>query len=85
MNDDPLEALVDLTVVDGKPVFRLEEAYLGCPCAVGWFGAEWLYRRKPRCTCGAGDPEAGGVLHEVSCDAVPCPFCPAEEAWRNDA
>jgi hypothetical protein len=81
---DPTEPLIDLTVVGGKPVFRIEEVLLGCPCSgVGWLGQEWVYQREPQCTCGAGDPEDINVLHDVSCDSVPCPFCPAEYKARH--
>jgi hypothetical protein len=62
------------------PNFDFQPAdLLDCPCSgTGWLGREWLERREPQCTCGAGDPTDINVLHEVSCDSVPCPFCPAE-------
>jgi hypothetical protein len=80
MNMDPTEPLRNLAVKpDGTVFFTLEQPELGCPCDwVGWLGCEWLYRREPRCTCGAGDPTDINLLHDVSCDSVPCPFCPLE-------
>lgn len=66
---------------DPDPTFEYTNADLdGCPCAgVGWLGREWLEIREVRCDCGAGDPNNNNVLHARECDAVPCPFCPAEE------
>ena len=50
-----------------------------CPCAgTGWLGLEWLEQREPQCTCGAGAPDDELLQHDVSCDGVPCPFCPLE-------
>ena len=51
----------------------------GCPCyGSGWLGKEWLYCRESQCDCGAGCPDDPVLLHAVSCDCVPCPFCPLE-------
>lgn len=63
-----------------RPPFDFTNADLGsCPCAgTGWLGCEWLDKREPRCTCGAGDPLDINLLHDVACDSVPCPFCPSE-------
>lgn len=79
MNLDPTAPLIDLTVVDGKPVFTIEQPSLHCPCkGFGWLGREWLNKRAPECTCGGGDPEDYRTFHSLECDSVPCPFCPAE-------
>jgi hypothetical protein len=80
MINDPTAPLYDFS---GDGTFRVEAPELDCPCAgVGWLGREWLHIRNPVCTCGAGDPADPAILHDVSCDSVPCPFCPAEaEPW----
>jgi hypothetical protein len=50
-----------------------------CPCqGLGWLAGEWVFKREPQCTCGAGDPNDINLLHDVACDCVPCPFCPLE-------
>jgi hypothetical protein len=73
VNTDPTAPLYDF---DGLGQFKVEEPELDCPCAgTGWLGREWLERREPRCACGAGDPADPAILHDVSCDCVPCPFC----------
>jgi hypothetical protein len=75
---DPTAPLYDF---DGSGQFTVEQPELECPCAgTGWLGREWLLRREPQCTCGAGDPADPSILHDVSCDCVPCPFCPLEAA-----
>lgn len=81
--DDPTEPLIDLSVhsMHGDIYYQVsvQAPQLGCPCqGVGWLGREWLEKRSPQCTCGAGDPEDFTVLHKVQCDSVPCPFCPLE-------
>jgi hypothetical protein len=54
---------------------RIEHEAAVCPCNdTGWLGREWLDKRDPKCTCGAGDPNDRMALHSVWCDAVPCPF-----------
>ncbi len=81
---DPTEPLLDLTVVNGVLCAKPERLELGCPCgSTGWIGREWLEVRDPECTCGSGDPNDWLAWHHVSCDAVPCPFCPLEN--RNGA
>lgn len=88
MDDDEIEQAREIfSQVPGEIqlpdelVFEFTNADLeGCPCAgTGWLGREWLEKREPRCTCGAGDPLDINLLHDVSCDCIPCPFCPAEE------
>jgi hypothetical protein len=60
-------------------LFPADAGCPGCPCAgTGYLGREWLEKREPQCTCGAGDPNDLYVFHAVDCDAVPCPFCPLE-------
>jgi hypothetical protein len=77
--NDPTAPLYDKFIVNGVLQREPEQPELECPCAgVGWLGREWLYVREPACTCGAGDPADPAVLHDVSCDSVPCPFCPLE-------
>ena len=84
MELDPTEPLIDIRVVSMSPhgtVYQttVQAPLLGCPCqGVGWLGGEWLEKREPQCTCGAGDPEDINLLHAVWCDSVPCPFCPVE-------
>lgn len=35
----------------------------------------WASGEPAACTCGAGDPADELVFHELTCNAVPCPFC----------
>lgn len=78
-NNDPAEPLYDLGVIGGALTLKVEQPEPACPCSgLGWLGREWLYKREPQCTCGAGDPTDVNLLHNVACDSVPCPFCPAE-------
>lgn len=73
--------LTDIRYVAGHPYVSSELPAPCCPCAgTGWLGCEWLYKRQPKCTCGAGDPADGSLSHELWCDAVPCPFCLPEAA-----
>ncbi len=79
-NFDPTEPLVDLRVLPGedKPTFVLEPPQLSCPCdRTGWLGNEWLYNREPECDCPSMTSDFSD-LHSLSCDSVPCPFCPLE-------
>ena len=75
--NDPTGPLYDFS---GDGTFTTQYPF-GCPCAgIGWLGREWLDKREPRCTCGCGDPTDATIFHDVSCDCVPCPFCPLEAA-----
>lgn len=85
---DPTEPLIDISVQIGThgAIYRvsIQQPQLSCPCSeTGWLGCEWLERRDPKCTCGAGDPDDYNLLHKVWCDSVPCPFCPAEYKGRH--
>ena len=80
--NDPTAPLYDF---DGQGRFKVEAPELECPCAgVGWLGREWLEQREPNCTCGAGDPADPNLRHDLSCDSVPCPFCPLEADDDHD-
>jgi hypothetical protein len=39
----------------------------------GYLSGSFVFARDPACTCGAG-PLDELTLHDVACDAVPCPF-----------
>lgn len=85
MNDDPTAPLYDIYFPRGMqslyPIStsRLEEPLLGCPCqGTHRLGCEWLYQRAPKCTCSRETDDFTRVMHELTCDTVPCPFCPLE-------
>jgi hypothetical protein len=79
--NDPTEPLIDWA---GDGTCKVQAPELNCPCAgTGWLSCEWLYKYDPACTCGAGDPNDHNLLHDVSCDSVPCPFCPLEYKGRH--
>lgn len=79
MNLDPTAPLTDIRYLAGHPYVSTEQPSLHCPCkGFGWLGREWLEKRAPECTCGAGDPEDYQAFHALGCDSVPCPFCPLE-------
>jgi hypothetical protein len=81
-NFDPTAPLLDAIVEDGQVTwFAAEEPRLRCPCeGTGWIGNEWLFFRPSHCTCEVEKDDFDAYLHDVSCDAVPCPFCPLEES-----
>jgi hypothetical protein len=81
MNTDPLAPLWDKTIRNGLPVLALEQPTLDCVCDDGWISNDWLHCIHPRevnCTCSSMTNDFTNVLHDVSCDSVPCPLCPLE-------
>jgi len=74
---DPTAPLWDFIVRDGRLAWRVEESELTCTCESGWLDAAWVFQREPQCTCKFKDTNFEH-MHEVFCDAVPCPFCPLE-------
>jgi hypothetical protein len=76
-NFDPTEPLIDHFGPPGN--YAIEQPSLSCLCEGTW----WIDRTRledcaPVCTCYVGVPDWDTYLHDVSCDSVPCPFCPLE-------
>ena len=81
---DPTQPLFDKYWSPGGWVRKPEEPQLTCPCqGTKLLGCEWLYKREPRCTCSKQTDDFTMVLHEMTCDSVPCPFCPLEYEKRH--
>ena len=86
---DPTAPLIDIAVVvmaRHGAVYQttIQQPQLTCPCqGTKLLGCEWLYKREPRCTCSKQTDDFTMVLHEMTCDSVPCPFCPLEYEKRH--
>jgi hypothetical protein len=59
--------------------FLLEHPRNDCPClGTGLVAGDWVFGREPECTCPVASDDFVFTLHGLTCDAVPCPFCPLE-------